>query len=251
MSIFTRAAIVLQPEEIHKPGTHLLFNAVLVAKTLNTPVSVVTRHDDASLPQADLVIASFDMARGVNSRALETISAPILLLPSEYELSDPPFSALLVPVSRETRREAALALGFQLGLELGLPIDVVHVTSPLRTRTRSEWGLIETYTDEFHHEIVHMAREILIAATPMRSARERATLRNICHIEGSVIDEITRRMSEPPHDLMIIDWSGSLAEDRAIILRKLISSSSHPLLLVRRSVAGFFRLRVGRDLFAA
>ena len=198
----------------------------------------------------DLIVTSLPAARRRAVTLLERARPPILLLPANVPLQDPPFSALLVPMSKESREDQALSLGLRIAHRLSLPVDLIHVTESQEPEIHWQWSFLEEFVDQFHHEYRYMLHDLVTAATPMCTSGERSNVRDIYRAQGPITATISERMGNPPHDLMVAGWNGRLSGTRAATLRELIGNADYPILLVRRQLAGYFRLRTGKNLAA-
>jgi nucleotide-binding universal stress UspA family protein len=110
-------------------------DAILSAlKAYSVELLIMSARGEASETTAD----TGEIAGHVTRAVIEASPVPVLLLPSHYR-ERLPWRSAMVPLSGEPAGDEALALAVRLANELGLRIDIVHVSDdagsdPLRSR---------------------------------------------------------------------------------------------------------------------
>lgn len=179
----------------------------------------------------------------VTRQVIETTARPVIVLPPGYT-ERLPWRSLLVPMSGETRTDAALALALKLANALGIRVAVAHVMDS--EPGQAQLARLARYQDAPHHELHARLDEMIARACPMCDAAERAGIDDVMLCRGETTAEFVRLVRERDISLVVLGWHGWFMNARARVLKALIREV--PVLLWRTQAREPFRLRVGELL---
>ncbi len=180
----------------------------------------------------------------VTRHVIETSQRPVVVLPPHY-VEHLPWRRILVPVSGETRTDAALALALELAHALSLGVTVTHVVGSDGGQAHMQTLL--RYQDAPHHEIRDRVEQVVARAAPMCSAAERATIEDVCLCRGDPAAEFARLIRDRHISLVVLGWHGWFMRGHARVLKALMRDIRCPVLLSRTRAREPFRLKVGEQ----
>lgn len=181
----------------------------------------------------------------VTRDVIETTARPVVVLPPGYT-ERLPWRSMLVPMSGETRTDAALALALQLARALDMHVLIAHVLDS--EPDQAHLGRMTRYQDAAHHELRERFDEMIARACPMCDAAERATIWDVLLCRGDAAEEFVRLTRERDVSLVVIGWHGWFMDGHARVLKNVMRGVSVPVLLWRTRAREPFRLRVGDEL---
>lgn len=175
---------------------------------------------------------------------LEHIRIPILLIREDTEIRTP-WNELFVPISGEIQRSAALEFGLEMASRIESPISLIHVSKREKGKcTCCNGMLLETISDEFHHEYIHRMDKLLAESCPYSTLEKRKWVRELCGYTGEIAEQVTHVVEKAPNSALILEWNGILVEGHARRLREIFERAHCPILLVRTHEKMKFRLNV-------
>lgn len=180
---------------------------------------------------------------------LERSALPTIIVPRKQSLKRYKASFILVPMTAERQKNEALELALKMAGELQIPLDLMHITpegGPCSCRA----ARLEQPGDEFHHEYPYLVEDLVAQACPFSTRRERQLIRGFLHCRGNPEEEIQSRMCVEGGGILVLLWSGSLRQGRAVTLKATLKSANYPVILVKRRPEASFQLKVGKN-FAA
>ena len=180
---------------------------------------------------------------------IEFCSIPVLLVPVSLSMQVKPFFSLVVPMSGERKGCESLDIAIQLGNDLDLPVDLVHVSED---KPILEGGdLFDQLSDQISLEYPRLVEEFVAEAIPYCGVHERQCIRNFFHDSGKAIDLINGRMQTGQRSLLLFEWKGFFGVGRARLLKELLTSADYPLLLIKSKNNKHSILKAGRNFRAA
>lgn len=200
-------------------------------------VIMSARGESAALepPEPDKIVGH------VTREVIEGISAPVLVLPPNYEEALP-WRSILVPMSGEPATDEALAVALHMAHTLDLNVTVAHVSAgaPSEGAATEKW-----YADEMHHEFAQMLNQFVARACPMCPTVERTHVQAFQIKHGDVGDELLGLVEAKGISLLVVGWHGEFMVGHAQVLKRLIREMRRPILLVKPHPQPRFRLKVG------
>lgn len=178
----------------------------------------------------------------VTRHVIETTARPVVVLPPGYT-ERLPWRSVLVPMSGETRTDAALALALKLAHALDMRVLIAHVLDS--EPDQAHLGRLARYQDAAHHELREQFDEMIARSCPMCDAAERATISDVLLCRGEAAEEFVRLTRERDVSLVVIGWHGWFMNGHARVLKDVMREVSVPVLLWRTRAREPFRLRVG------
>ena len=177
---------------------------------------------------------------------IESTLEPVLLIPFGRKVVLP-WPQIVAPMSGEVRINPALARAIELGNQLRLPVDIVHVidSSPSAEQQAAGMG---RFGDDPQHQLPKMVEEFVSRACPYCTPGERHVIREFRLSQGDPTTELLRALSGFPVGLVAVEWKGSFMRGHAETLKALLSELGAPVLLVRQSGEDEAALRAGHRL---
>jgi nucleotide-binding universal stress UspA family protein len=173
---------------------------------------------------------------------LEHSERPVLLLPDAYR-ERLPWTRILVPISAEGELSPAASLAVALANDLGLCVCIAHVLDDPSGRTGLEGAI--RYADAPHHEYPEQLAEMVRRTVPNATAEECSRISGVVLLRGDIISELLQQIERKQVSLVVLGWNGSFLSGRAKVVKRLLATVTCPMLLVRVTAPGPFRLKVG------
>lgn len=173
---------------------------------------------------------------------LEQSSRPVLLLPDSYR-ERLPWTRILVPISAEAEVSPAASLAVALANDLGLCVCIAHVLDEPHGRTGLEGAI--RYADAPYHEYPEQLAEIVRRTVPNATVEECSRIRDVVLLRGDIASELLQQIERDHVSLIVLGWHGSFLSGRAKVVKSLQATVTCPMLLVRVTPPGPFRLKVG------
>jgi len=164
---------------------------------------------------------------------IQNIQLPIIICPVTLNLSKKPFESLLVPMSGETRMNTALQLAIRIADQMKMPIDLMHVTT--RSGVCTDSSLVGHLSDHFYHEYPRLIDQLISKGSPFSSLRERRLIREFWHSCGDKAGEILKHTLIKKTALLVLEWKGIFLRGHAFVVKSILATCNHPILLVRES----------------
>jgi nucleotide-binding universal stress UspA family protein len=176
---------------------------------------------------------------------IERSPVPVLLLPPAYREALP-WERILVPVSGEVDADAALTLAVRLAHQLDLAVHVAHVID----EEAGDEGLAARarYADALHHEYPEQLTELVERALPQCSSAERGRIAEVALLRGDVAAELIKMIERRHIGALAVGWHGRFMGGHARVLKHLLQTVPHPVLLVKPTPGTPFRLKVGEEI---
>lgn len=202
---------------------------VRLAAERHSLLIVMAMHDGR--PDADSGLGS--VAEGV----MRTAPCPVLLVPPERLPAAWRLEQVLLPQDGTPGTATAIGPTIHLAHRAGAELLVLHVAGPAMATSEETGALtVPRYMDQPQHEWPAWSREFL------------DRVRGMCHFpaeldlklflaKGEPGAEILRLAAERDADLIVLPWHGSLASDRALILKAVIRDAPCPVLVLPFKVA--------------
>jgi hypothetical protein len=188
-------------------------------------------------------------SKGIDERKiLEVAPIPVLLFPKDFDFKSGMPSGFIVPLSGESKTSEALSVSLRLAERTQSIVDLLHVMPEKISQSDEQ---LSTLGDQLHHEYTEMPERIASEASPFSSAEERGRIRHVLHCTGSVTPEIEKIIHDSPGEILSLEWTGTLAEGRAAIIKEILQTANCPILFVKTAHEEKSTLRVGRNLRAA
>ncbi|MFZ9596677.1 MAG: hypothetical protein ACO3A2_11455 [Bdellovibrionia bacterium] len=189
---------------------------------------------------------------GTHQSILTQSTQPVLLVPTDRDLSTHPITSVLVPLSGEERSSQALTLALQLAERLRLPVDLIHVCSHSSTDEPCPHGpkpstllALECLSDSFQHEYPQLKDTIVAEACPFSTTSQRNQVRSFTSCQGETSQQLTHCLDHHRNALVIVEWRGNLHNGHALNLKAINDQQKFPFFCVRVSPAPQTRLKVG------
>lgn len=224
--------------ELHQMAAAPSEAILTMVQARNIDLVIMTARGESAaleLPEPDKIVGH------VTREVIEAVSAPVLVLPPNYEEALP-WRSMLVPMSGEPATDEAIAVALHLAHTLDLNVNVAHVAGVAPAGEEEAEG---RYADEMHHEFAQMLNQFVARACPMCSAVERARVRAFYIKHGDVGDELLEMIETMGIGLLVVGWHGEFMVGHAQVLKRLIRQISRPILLVKPGPRPRFRLKVG------
>jgi nucleotide-binding universal stress UspA family protein len=205
---------------------------------------VMTARGEAA-DTADAEADLFKLLGHVTRWIIEHSPVPVLVLPPSYR-EQLPWSTALVPISGEVEADEALSVAVRLANGLGMKVRVAHVLGGAAGGA----GLTAEarYADAPHHEYPSQLQELISRALPNCSVEECSCIEDVSLYRGETETELLQLIDEERPDLLVSGWHGNFVRGHALLLKKLLSEITCPILLVRASPPKPFRLKVGEEI---
>lgn len=172
----------------------------------------------------------------VTNSVIESTSKPILLFkPSgsclKIENGRWMPQKILIPVSSEPYTSFSYEPAIRIIAGTSAHIDILHVYNPEdKTITQGEVFSAPYYEDYPQHEWSSWAKEFLKRTCPEMKNNFKIKVSLSC---GEPAEEIVKFAENNGSELIVVVWHGSFAQTRAKVLKKLLSETDCPIMLMR------------------
>lgn len=173
----------------------------------------------------------------ITSGVIEGSPVPVLLIKPSACMNITngkwiPYKAL-IPLNGAPESGQALTPAMEILAKTNAQINLLHIYCEKQEPIKEKGGLTAPYYVDYpQHEWPSWSKEFLKRFTPIMKNHNHIKT-SLCIAKGDPGDEIAAFAEKNNNDFIAMAWHGTMSEFRAITLKKILSKSCCPIMLIR------------------